>query len=169
MFGSSPAGALAAARTAPKPLSRGFRWVPGGRAPTALAFGRPRGFLIDAWVRVRRAPAAGAHLGLVTDSASGGRADGFELALDHRLRPTLSAARSSRRRALLVAHAAVRTGGIHPLTASYDGRRLRIWLDGRLRASMPYASGIAWRPTRRLVLGRGLARLALVPGRVPSH
>ena len=168
VFGSGDTtGAIGSSQTESAAFSQGLRWAQGRRAPTAGAFGRPRGFLIDAWVRSTRASAAAAHRALVVNSASGGRADGFRLALDRRLRPTLFVSRSAHRRARLVAHAAVRPRGVHPLTAFYDGRRLRIWLDGRLRASMRYTGGIAWRPARRLVLGRGLARLALVPARVP--
>src|SRR6185503_8246449 len=147
VFGSSTsAGTIDSAQAGSLAFSQGLRWAPGRSAPTAGAFGRPRGFLIDAWVRSTRASAGAAHRTLLVNSASGGRTDGFRLALDHRLRPTLVVTRSARRRARLVAHAAVRSGGVHPLTAFYDGRRLRIWLDGRLRASMRYSGGIAWRP-----------------------
>ena len=110
------------------------------------SLGRPRAFSVELWVDAAR----NRHTGHLITAAADRTRDGFWLALDAGGRPVLSAAKTKGIKPTRVVGPALGTSVRH-LTVTFDGRRLRLYVDGRLRQSA--ATAVTWSRTRRLVLG----------------
>jgi glucose/arabinose dehydrogenase/PKD repeat protein len=128
-------------------------------------FGVPTSLSVEAWVRIDTTKAAGQYHVLVTDAANDLVSDGFSLVVDSANRPALFAARSSNQRATATSSLALTPGTVNHVVGTYDGARLRVYVNGTERASVAFAAGIAWNGSRDLVLGRPNA----TANRTPRH
>ena len=141
--------------------------------------GTPRRISVEAWVKPGR---AGREQYVVTDARRPG-ADGFALLLDRAGRPRMTVG-TRRGTATAVGAPRLGPGRTRHLVGTFDGRRVRLWVDGVLRGSRRAPGAIAWRRGRDLRLagppGRGrrfrggldevaLYRRALGPAQVRSH
>jgi len=109
------------------------------------SLGRPRAFSLELWVKAspNRRTAY-----LLAAAADRGR-DGFSLALDRRSRVVVAAARRPAQAARLLGPP---LGAVpRHVVLTYDGRRLRLYVDGRLRRTG--RARLTWNRARRLVLG----------------
>ena len=114
------------------------------------SLGRPRAFSIELWLDAARTRRTTYVLTAAADRAR----DGFSLALDAAGRPVLSSAGVKGAKASRVVGSSLGTSPRH-LVATYDGRRLRLYVDGALRATSAPTT-LKWSRTRKLVLGADL-------------
>ncbi len=111
------------------------------------SLGRPRAFAIELLLK----PARNRRTGYLVTAAADRRRDGFSLALDGRGRPVLTAARRGSARPLRIL--GPRLGRkARQVAVTYDGRRLRLYVDGKRRRTSR-AVKLIWSRSRRLVVG----------------
>ena len=108
--------------------------------------GRRKRFSVELWLEFAK-PRRGVILALY-----GPRGSGLGLDLGADGRPRLSA-RSTRRRSARATGPRLRRGRTHHLVATFDGRRLRLYVNGKLSATTRYGSGIGAGRGTRLTLG----------------
>jgi hypothetical protein len=112
---------------------------------------------VEAWVRIdTKKSGQGAHW-LVTDSLNDGASDGFALSIDTSNRPRLFVGSSGTVRATATSSEALTLGGVYHVVGTYDGARVRVYVNGVERASVAYTGGIAYAGGRDLQLGRQVA------------
>ena len=109
------------------------------------SLGRTRAFSVELWVRAARS----ARTGYLLAAAANRSRDGVWLALDRRGRPVLGA-RGAKAPVRLLGPA-LGTSARH-VALTYDGRRLRLYVDGRLRRRS-VATKLVWARNRRVVVG----------------
>ena len=121
----------------------------------ARAIGRPKSLTVELWLKPAR---AGGKRGRVligrvlTSLARASLEDGFTLLLDRRQRAVF-ALDGKRGRQGSVTGPALRAGRVYHLVATYDGRTLVIYVNGRRSASRRYTGGIDWARGRALRFG----------------
>ncbi len=126
-------------------------------------FGTPSSFSVEAWVRTSAAKASGGYHFLVSDSSNDFE-NGFSLVIDSSNRPIFVAARetilgTSRGQATSATTVAPNT--THQLVGTYDGTRVRIYVDGVERANATFATGPTWASSRDLRIGRPISATSL--------
>jgi YD repeat-containing protein len=120
-------------------------------------FGTPSTFSAEAWVRTSATKASGGYHFLISDSATEFN-NGFSLAIDSGNRPLFVAAREniigivSRGQATSATTVAPNT--THHLVGTYDGSRVRIYVDGVERANASFSGAATWPSGRDLRIGR---------------
>ena len=114
------------------------------------AIGSPRAVTLELWLE--RAARGGARRPLLVTDARKPLADGFTLYLDARHRPVLALG-GKRGRHSSLAGPALRSGQTYHLVASYDGRKLALYLNGRKRATRRYGGGVAYPRSRSFLFG----------------
>jgi hypothetical protein len=121
------------------------------------SFGKPARFSVEAWVQIdTQKSGLGAHL-LVTDALNDGTSDGFTLSIDTSNRPRLFVGRSSSVSATATSSQALTLGTTYHVVGTYDGARVRVYVNGVERASIAYTGGPAYAGGRDLQLGRQVA------------
>ena len=118
------------------------------------SFGTPAALSVEAWVRLDTTKASGQFHFVATDALNDLSADGFSLAVDSANRPLLFVGRSTSQRATATSSAALTPGTTYHLVGTYDGARVKVYVNGVERASVAYTGGIAWNASRDLWLGR---------------
>ena len=116
------------------------------------AIGRPKSLSVELWLKPSRTGGRVLIGRALTSLARRSLEDGFTLMLDRRRRPVF-AVDGKRARQGSVTGPSLRAGRVHHLVATYDGRTLVIYVDGRRRASRRYAGGINWARGRALSFG----------------
>ncbi|HEX6651583.1 MAG TPA: discoidin domain-containing protein, partial [Thermoleophilaceae bacterium] len=120
-------------------------------------FGTPGQFSVEAWVRIdTKKTGQGAHF-LATDSLNDGTSDGFALSIDTSNRPRLFVGSSGSVTATATSSQALTLGTVYHVVGTYDGARVRVYVNGVERASVAYTGGIAYAAGRDLMLGRQFA------------
>jgi glucose/arabinose dehydrogenase len=125
------------------------------------AIGSPRAVTVELWLE--RAARGGARRPLLVTDARKPLADGFTLYLDARHRPVVALGGARGRRAS-VTGPALRSGQTYHLVASYDGRSLVLYLNGRRRGARRYSAGIAYVRSRSFLFGGPAGRRSGDPG-----
>jgi glucose/arabinose dehydrogenase len=116
-------------------------------------FGTPTSFSAEAWVRIdTKKSSQGFHF-LVTNAVEDW-VDGFTLAVNSSNKPVFFVGVSNSTKATATSSAALTLGAIHHVVGTYDGSRIRVYLDGVERASVAYTGGVAYGSGRDLMLGR---------------
>jgi glucose/arabinose dehydrogenase/PKD repeat protein len=113
--------------------------------------GKPGKVSVELWVSPD--PAKPPRVRVLATDARSALADGFTLALDAKRRPIFSVGRSARRRGTAVGRA-LATRSVHHVVGTYDGKRVRLYVDGSLRSTRRYSGGIAYLRSRKALLGR---------------
>lgn len=130
----------------------------------AQGLGRSSRLTLALWVK--RDGTRGSRRRLLVSGSRTPLADGFTLLLDARGRPVLALGGKHRRRGALTGPA-LATGRTYQLAATYDGRRMSLYVNARKRASRAYAGGVAYPRAWSLSFGapaRGGSGLAAFAG-----
>ncbi len=127
-------------------------------------FGTPSTFSVEAWVRTSAAKAAGGYHFLVSDS-SADFDNGFSLVIDSSNRPVFSVARQNIigqvTRGQAVSPTTVAPNTTHHIVGTYDGNRVRVYVDGVERANVNFNSDPTWNSSRDLRIGRPISTTSL--------
>jgi YD repeat-containing protein len=127
-------------------------------------FGAPADFSVEAWVRTSATKASGGYHFLVTDSSSDLN-NGFSLVIDSGNRPSFVLARESIlgsvTRGQATSATTVPPNTTHHLVGTYDGTRVRIYVDGVQRANVLFNSDPTWAGSRDLRIGRPVSATSL--------
>ncbi len=118
-------------------------------------FGTPTQFSAEAWVRTSATKSSGRYHFLVTDS-SFDLSNGFSLAIDSSNRPLFFVGRANTG-AQATSSVAVSPNTTHHIVGTYDGSRIRVYIDGVERANRVYNGGVIYAGARDLYLGRAFA------------
>jgi YD repeat-containing protein len=119
-------------------------------------FGTPTTYSAEAWVRTAATKSSGTYHVLVTDS-NFDFSNGFTLAVDSSNRPLFSVASSSRN-ARATSSVAIAVNTTHHVVGTYDGSRIRIYVDGVERGNVVYNGGTNWAGGRDIFLGRAFVQ-----------
>ena len=123
-------------------------------------FGTPSTFSVEAWVRTSATKASGGYHFIVSDS-SVDFDNGFSLAIDSSNRPLFVAARENVvgnvTRAQATSATTVAPNTTHHLVGTFDGTRVRIYVDGVERASTSFTTTPSWSSSRDLRIGRPIS------------
>ena len=127
-------------------------------------FGTPSTFSAEAWVRTSAAKASGGYHFLISDS-SADFDNGFSLVIDSSNRPIFVAARQNIigivTRGQATSSTTVAPNTTHHLVGTYDGSRVRIYVDGVERANATFSSDPTWNSGRDLRIGRPISSTSL--------
>jgi PKD repeat protein len=131
---------------------------------SASPFGSPSNFSVETWVRTSVAKSSGGYHFLVSDS-SADFDNGFSLVIDASNRPIFVAARESIfgtvTRGQATSATTVPPNTTHHLVGTYDGTRVRIYVDGVERANATFSAGPTWSSSRDLRIGRPISSTSL--------
>ena len=116
----------------------------------AGAIGKPASTTVELWVQPGRG--GGRKRGIVLTDSRVPLHDGFTLYLDARRRPVF-AVDGKRGRRGTVTGPAMKAGRTYLLGASYDGKRLAIFVNGVQRATRSYRGGIDYAGGRSILVG----------------
>ena len=116
----------------------------------AGAIGKPASTTVELWVQPGRG--GGRKRGIVLTDSRVPLHDGFTLYLDARRRPVF-AVDGKRGRRGTVTGPALKAGRTYLLGASYDGKRLAIFVNGVQRATRSYRGGIDYAGGRSILVG----------------
>jgi YD repeat-containing protein len=126
-------------------------------------FGTPAQLSAEAWARTTATKPAGGYHYLITDS-SNLLNNGFSLAIDSSNRPVFSVARTNIlgqvTRGLAVSSVTVAPNTTHHIAGTWDGSRVRVYVDGVERANVAFSGAATWASGRDLRLGRPLGSTA---------
>jgi YD repeat-containing protein len=127
-------------------------------------FGTPSTLSAEAWVRTTATKASGGYHFLVSDSDDDFN-NGFSLAIDSSNRPTFVVAREGIfnivTRGQATSTTAVAPNTTHHIVGTYDGSRVRIYVDGVERANVSFSGSVTWPSGRDLRLGRPISSTGL--------
>jgi YD repeat-containing protein len=127
-------------------------------------FGTPSTFSAEAWVRTSATKASGGYHFLISDSSSDLN-NGFSLVIDSSNRPTFVVAREGIlgivTRASAVSPTTVAPNTTHHIVGTYDGSRVRIFVDGVERANATFSGAPTWSSSRDLRIGRPVSSTSL--------
>jgi PKD repeat protein len=127
-------------------------------------FGTPSSFSAEAWVRTAATKTSGGYHFLITNSDSDLN-NGFSLVIDSNNRPTFVVAREniigSVTRGTATSSVAVEPNTTHHIVGTYDGSRVRVYVDGVERANVSFGSGPSWDSGRDLRIGRPVSSTSL--------
>ena len=126
---------------------------PDGRDSVALPtrkIGKPAKASVELWLAASAKPR---RTRVLATNARADLADGFTLALDAKHRPFFSVACTSKRRGVALGRP-LKPGTVHHVVGTYDGKKVRLYVDGALKARHAYTGGIAYLRSRKLLLGR---------------
>lgn len=143
-FHGSPKRAKKLARSGRDELARAFDGRDDRVELDPHVLGTPATFSVETWVQARR----GAILSVLTDRLR----DGFELAVNSNGRLVVDTVGEDIATELT---GPVLGTGRHHVAATYDGRRMRLYVDGRLRSSIRPRDRIRWSRKRRATVGVG--------------
>jgi hypothetical protein len=127
-------------------------WVDLAPAP----FGTPARLSAEAWVRTGSTKPAGGYHFLITNS-SNEFSNGFSLAVNQANQATFVAARSALARGQATSSVTLAPNTTHHVVGTYDGARVRIYVDGVERGSAAFTGALTWNSGRDLRLGRKVA------------
>ncbi len=131
---------------------------------SASPFGSPSSFSVEVWVRTTAAKSSGGYHFLVSDS-SADFDNGFSLVVDSSNRPIFVAARESLfgtvTRGQATSATTVPPNTTHHLVGTYDGSRVRIYVDGVERANATFSGAATWSSSRDLRIGRPISSTSL--------
>jgi hypothetical protein len=116
----------------------------------AGAVGKPRSTTVELWLQA--AGGGGKKRGLVLTDSRVALHDGFTLYLDARRRPVF-AVDGTRGRQAAVTGPALKAGRTYLLGASYDGKKLAIFVNGVQRGARSYRGGINYAGGRSILVG----------------
>ena len=119
-------------------------------------FGTPSSFSAEAWVRTGSTKSNGNYHYLITDSSSDFN-DGFSLAVDSSNRAVFVVARNliiTTQRGTATSSVTLAPNTTHHVVGTYDGSRVRVYVDGVERGNVSYSSGISYASGRDLFFGR---------------
>jgi PKD repeat protein len=119
-------------------------------------FGTPTRVSAEAWVRTAATKGSGGYHFLISDSSSDFN-NGFTLAIDSSNRATFAVASNALVRGQATTTVTLAPNTIHHVAGTYDGSRVRVYVDGVERANVAYSSGITWNAARDLYLGSRVA------------
>ncbi len=127
-------------------------------------FGTPSTFSVEAWVRTSAAKSSGGYHFVVSDSSTDFD-NGFSLVIDSSNRPIFVAARENIigivTRGQATSATTVPPNTTHHLVGTYDGSRVRIYVDGVERANANFNNGPTWSGSRDLRIGRPISSTSL--------
>jgi hypothetical protein len=127
-------------------------------------FGTPSSFSAEAWVRTAATKTSGGYHFLISDSGSDLN-NGFSLVIDSSNRPTFVVARENIignvTRGTATSSVAVEPNTTHHIVGTYDGSRIRVYVDGVERANVSFGSGPSWDSGRDLRIGRPTSSTSL--------
>jgi PKD repeat protein len=127
-------------------------------------FGTPSNFSVETWVRTSAAKASGGYHFLVSDSSVDFN-NGFSLVIDSSNRPIFVAARENVigivTRGQATSATTVAPNTTHQLVGTYDGSRVRIYVDGVERANASFSGAATWSSSRDLRIGRPISATSL--------
>jgi PKD repeat protein len=126
-------------------------------------FGTPSTFSVETWVRTAASKASGGYHFLVSDSSNDFE-NGFSLVIDSSNRPIFVVARESisgTTRGQATSATTVAPNTAHQIVGTYDGSRVRIYVDGVERASATFSGGPTWNSSRDLRIGRPISSTSL--------
>ncbi len=131
---------------------------------SASPFGTPSNFSVEAWVRTSAAKSSGGYHFVVSDSSTDFD-NGFSLVIDSSNRPIFVAARENIlgmvTRGQATSATTVPPNTTHHLVGTYDGSRVRIYVDGVERANATFSNGPTWPSGRDLRIGRPISSTSL--------
>ncbi len=129
---------------------------------SASPFGSPSSVSAEAWVRTGSTKSSGNYHYLISDSSSDFN-DGMTLAIDSGNRATFVVARDplfgSVVRGQATSSVTLAPNTTHHVAGTYDGSRVRIYVDGVERGNVAFSSSITWSGSRDLLLGRKVFEL----------
>jgi glucose/arabinose dehydrogenase/PKD repeat protein len=117
-------------------------------------FGTPTSFSVEAWVRIDTQKAGSGRHFLVTDSFDDLATDGFVLAVSPANKPLLFVGANPTTKVTSTSSQALALGTTYHVVGTYDGQRVRVYVNGVQRASVAYVGGVTWHASRDLLLGR---------------
>ncbi len=127
-------------------------------------FGTPSSFSAEAWVRTAATKTSGGYHFLISNSDSDLN-NGFSLVIDSSNRPTFVVARENIigivTRGTATSSVAVEPNTTHHIVGTYDGSRVRVYVDGVERANVSFGSGPSWGSSRDLRIGRPISSTSL--------
>jgi hypothetical protein len=127
-------------------------------------FGTPSTLSAEAWVRTSATKGSGGYHFLISDSSSDFN-NGFSLVIDSSNRPVFVVAKEniigSVTRTEATSSATVAPNTTHQIVGTYDGGRVRIYVDGVERASATFSGSPTWASSRDLRIGRPISSTGL--------
>jgi YD repeat-containing protein len=120
---------------------------------SATPFGSPAQFSVEAWVRTTATKGSGGSHTVFTDSTSEFN-NGVSLVIDSSNRPVFYVARNFLQRGTATSSVTVAPNTTHHIVGTYDGSRVRVYVDGVERANVAFSGGAGWNSGRDLLLGR---------------
>jgi Concanavalin A-like lectin/glucanases superfamily len=116
-------------------------------------FGTPAQLSAEAWVRTGSTKPAGGYHFLLTNS-SNEFTNGFSLAINQANQAIFVAARTAAQRGLATSSVTLAPNTTHHVVGTYDGARVRVYVDGVERGSAAFTGALTWNSGRDLRLGR---------------
>jgi PKD repeat protein len=127
-------------------------------------FGTPSTFSAEAWVRTSATKPSGSYHFLISDSSEDFN-NGFSLVIDSSNRPSFVVAKEGIigmvTRAAATSATTVAPNTTHYVVGTYDGNRVRIYVDGVERASATFNGSPTWASGRDLRIGRPVSSASL--------
>jgi PKD repeat protein len=118
-------------------------------------FGTPTTFSAEAWVRTGSTKSSGNYHYLISNSSSDFN-NGFTLAIDSSNRATFVVARNVlfTLRGQATSSVTLPPNTTHHVVGTYDGSRVRVYVDGVERGNASFSSGITYASGRDINIGR---------------
>jgi PKD repeat protein len=130
----------------------------------ANSFGSPSNVSAEAWVRTSATKPSGGYHFLISDSKDDFN-NGFSLVIDSSNKPIFVAAREgilgSVTRGTATSSVAVAPNTTHHIVGTYDGSRVRVYVDGVEQGSATFTGAVTWAGGRDLRLGRPISSTSL--------